>query len=376
MKNPFVPLMFALVLILAAACGSGEPATTPENARTKAVVEATREGEAMEPTEVPEAIKVPEATEAPAKAALASTPGASVDDTLSLEDRAAGLDKLKSYRLKWVAKSTSTEGDTTKKSSWDWTEEFVADPPGLHWVWTSLDGDNKPTSMETWQIGNTMYMLSGDPSQGGSCVSISSDDRKSQLTKGIFSPSLLGRVNDARYVGRDTVNGIPTRHYRYDEKATLIAGLGKVAGEVWVAEDGGYVAKDQVNWTGGSGLFGAASTGKGDGSWTWELSEVNQPMTIKAPENCEGAAGGLPLMADATDKSTFGDFITYKSKSSPDEVAAFYKEAMPAAGWKLEGEPTATEQMVQMAFAKDDQRAQLIITVADEATQVMITVTK
>jgi len=57
-------------------------------------------------------------------------------------------------------------------------------------------------------------------------------------------------------------------------------------------------------------------------------------------------------------------------------VLAFYKQEMAAAGWTLDGEPSNMEGLIQAAFKKDNQKAQLMIMTDDSGTQVIINVTK
>jgi hypothetical protein len=316
-----------------------------------------------------------------AKPGTAATPipssGGADENPLSLNDRQAGLDKLKSYRTKWQMDWKSTEGASTQTSSWLWTEEYSSDPKALHWTMSLTDSQDKSKnqSMEWWQIGDTTYMLTKDASGKGECMSFSSSDQASQLQQGLFNPSSLGGVKDAKFVSAETVNGIKTRHYKYDEKSITLAGAAKVAGEMWVAVDGGYVVKEVMTWSGAAGLFGAGST-KGDGKWLWELTDVDQAITIKAPENCGGAASDFPIMKDATDKSSFGDMLTYKTPSKVVDVVKFYQTQMPAAGWKAQGDATITDQFAQMQFAKDGKTAQVMISVESGKTNVTVVVGK
>jgi hypothetical protein len=123
-------------------------------------------------------------------------------------------------------------------------------------------------------------------------------------------------------------------------------------------------------------LFGSSATSQGQGQWDWELSDANQPITIKAPDNCQGAAGNLPMMPDAKEKNTFGDTITYKSASKLADVVAFYNKAMPAAGWKAEGEATITDNFATLTFTQTGKKAQVSITSEGGGTTVIINVAK
>jgi hypothetical protein len=358
MKNLRVIAFAVIMLSMAAlACSVGGVSQAPEVVATVKAV----------------ATEVQSSATATPQAASAPSGG---DDTLSLSSRDAGLDKLKSYRMTWQAQWAATDSGDKENAGWDWVEEYSSDPAALHYVWHITDSTDpsKDTNMEAWQMGNTMYIQMQDSDGKSQCMSFSSEDQSSQLTKGLFNPNTLGSVSDAKYVGTDTVNGVQAKHYKYDEKSAALFAAAKVAGDIWVAVDGGYVVKETVNWTGASGLFGSGSDAKGDGKWNWELSNVDQPIDIKPPEGCGGAAADIPIMGDATEKSSFGDTITYKSATKLTDVVDFYQNEMKNAGWTLEGEPMISDEVASLEFSKDGQTATIMLTTDQGTTQVMITV--
>ena len=370
-------LLLTLTILLAlalAACGGKGNDTPPAEKTAAPAAQATAPEAAaeIEPTAAPQkkpaAVPTAEPTEAPA-----ATPE---DESLSLASRDTGLDQLTSYRLTWHAEWKSTDQGKEDQGTWDWTEEYTSDPKAHHLSMSTPDSSDpaKTSAFEMWQIGDTSYMKSGEDAE---CMSFSTEGAENDIQKGTFNPSMLGSIEDAKYVGRETINGIPTKHYKYNTKTGLLTGRGDVKGETWVAIDGGYVVKDTVTWQGGGGFFGLGSaTATGDGSWTWELADVNQPFEIKPPADCEGSQLDLPIMADATEKSRFGDMLSYKTAGKPADVATFYKDELAAAGWKADGEPTEMGDVVILNFIKDAQRLNAMISASDGATQVVVNVTK
>jgi hypothetical protein len=359
--------LLALVVVLAltlAACGSKGSDIAPAKETPASVAQATapKLPAATKPTAVPTA----EPTEAPAATAE--------EESLSLASRDTGLDQLNSYRATWRAEWKAMEQGKTDQGAWNWTEEYTSDPKARHLsMQTPTSSDSTTSSLfEMWQIGDTTYMKSSEDQQ---CLSFSSEGAEKDIQKSGFSPSMLGSIEDAKYVGRETVNGIPTKHYKYNSKAGMLAALGEVSGETWVATDGGYVVRDAVTWKGGSGFLGlGSSTATGEGSWTWELSDVNKPIEIKAPEGCGGSQLDLPMMPDATEKSRFGNMTTYKTASKVSNVAAFYKDKLAADGWSPEGEPTEMGDAMILNFTKDSQKLNVMITASDGTTQVILNV--
>lgn len=379
LKMYLVVCLFLVVSL--AACGGRKPAadrnadtgnTAPASMQaTAAPAEAAdTAAPAKAPTKAPTATAVAAPTEAPT--------AEPTEETLSITNRTEGLDKLKSYRARWVLEWSGTEDDKPVTTTMNWTEEYTSDPKALHITFasTSSDEDSEPAA-EIWQVGGMSYMVGGKAGEEPVCISFSSDE-ESQFERGLFNPAMLGALENARYVGMDTVNGIRTRHYQYDEETLALTGSAKVSGEIWVAADGGYVVKDVARWEGGFDFLDTDDdeTRVGKGEWTWELSDIDQPITIEAPESCAGATNDLPMMADATGKGNFGGAIFYKTASAPEDVVKFYQKQMPAAGWEAEGEPTSMGSLAQLAFTKDGQTAQIVITAADGQTQVMITVEK
>lgn len=363
-----IPAMAVLSLVILACTCSGL-GKAPEVAATVRAV-ATEVKGAM-------GTSTPAATAKPGAAATLA-PGGGDDKPLSLNDRQTGLDKLKSYRMKWLAEWKSTEVTSTQAVTWNWVEEYVAKPEALHLTWKLTDSKekNQNSEMEIWQIDNATYMLQKDATGKGQCISFSSDDQKNQLTKGLFSPNALGNVKDAKYVDSPTVNGLKTKRYKYDEKGFALFGAAKVAGEIWVAVDGEFVVKETLTWSGAAGLFGINAKEKGDGKWTWEITDVNQAITIKAPENCGGASSDIPMMKDATEKNRFGDTTMYKSATKLADVAKFYQKEMAAAGWKASGEAEITDEFAQLEFTKGDKKAEIMLTNDNGSTQVIINVTQ
>jgi hypothetical protein len=359
MRRSLLLLLLVVATLCLAACGGAAAPTATQPAPARATATS------------------PKAAEIPLLTATKQPGATAAEDTLSLKSRDQGLDKLKSYRMRWQSHWTTTESGKSDKGDWMWTAEYTASPLALHYIWTFSDAtDSGSGQMATWQIGDTVYISSAGGDDAGKCVAMSRADQSNSLASSMFTPSVLGSLSGAKYVGTDTVNGIRAKHYVYTEQSASLVGFGKVAGDAWVAVDGGYIVKDTMTWEGSAGPFGGSSTGKGKGSWTWELSDVNQPITIKAPENCSSGAADLPVMADATSKTTVSDMLTYTTPSKPADVVAFYKKEMAKAGWTASEEWTTTGQLTNLEFVKGGQTASLTVVSSNQGTTVMITLSE
>lgn len=370
MQSKMHLLGWVLIATLAlTACGGRQPAAGSE---ATAAVSATEPADAAAPAA--DTTQPTEATE-PTEAAAEVEAGPTEETPLEVSDRTAGLDQLSSYRLAWSATWEGEEDGETREFNWEWTQEVTTAPPAQHLAFSgSGTGETGSGTFETYRIGDTQYIVSVNADGERNCMSMTSDDTDERTDA--FNPSVLGSLNDARFTGTETVNGIAARRYTYDEKSMNLFGSGKVTGQVWVAVEGGFVVKETVQWEGGAAGFMGLSGGTGKGQWTWEVRDANAPFTIEPPAGCESAGGDLPIMADATEKTTMGGMLMYKTAAAPAEVAEFYQAEMKAAGWTLDGEPSSIEGLIQLSFKKDGSTAQLMITSDDEGTQVIVNVGK
>jgi hypothetical protein len=357
-------VMWSIVLVLAACAGQIAAPATSQPAKPSAVPIATRQ------------TAEPSVTAEPTAASEPVTGG-----DLALDSRNVGLDKLKSYRVTWKADWATTKDGKTENTTWDWREEYSADPNLFHFTWKGTDASGKEQGglelWQMWQSGGLASMVSIDQEGTKSCSSLLNPS-EDWVPTGFFSPSMLGSLSGAKYAGTEVVNGIRSNHYKYDEKAAKLAGFDKVSGEIWVAADGGYVVKDTVSWEGGAGPFGAptAAGESGKGGWTWELTDPNSTFTIPLPDGCHSAADGLPVISGAYRNTVTGDVAVYQTLSTPAKVVAFYQEQMTAGGWKQSGEPASKDGVATVEFTKDGQKASVTITTKGQTSDVMIKVTK
>jgi hypothetical protein len=386
MKQVSTLVTVLLAAALLAGCAAGKAPSAAEKAAATAEKAAATAQKAAELVVATKAAPIVErATETPAKPAApaakatvvppTATSAPAAEDALSVQSRAGGLDKLKSYRSQWRGEWKATESGETQSTTWDWFEEISTADNAHHWGSKMTDAKSaKPVTFEFWQIGDASYIMTTDEQGKQECMAFSGE--ANSAGKGLLTPGALGGVSGAKYAGTETVNGIRTKHYKYDEKAATLAGFGKASGDIWVAEDGGYVVKDTLNWEGAAGLFGAGTKGSGAGTWTYQLQDVNKPLVIKPPEICEKGKVDVPTMPDATEKSVMGPLLSYKTAAKPKDVVEFYSNAMAKAGWQQEGEPEVAAELSTVSFAKDGATVQITIMPADGKTQVLVTTSK
>lgn len=166
---------------------------------------------------------------------------------------------------------------------------------------------------------------------------------------------LAGRLNGlfgADEAGNETVNGVPTSHYTFDERALMMSDVATSTGEVWVAMDKGYVVRYRLSIEGGAGYFGEGMSGTL--TWAYDLSDVDQPVTVEAPEDCPPGLVDAPLLDDALAIHELPGVTYYSSAASLAEAITFYQEQLPALGWVVGGEPIVGETLATLEFIQGD----------------------
>ena len=152
---------------------------------------------------------------------------------------------------------------------------------------------------------------------------------------------LLG--NAPRMQPDDVINGIPVYGFSLDASNVEPGELDIAqfdSGAVYIAKDGGYLVRLEMNGRGTSEMLSGSPDLEGEISYTLNYSDFNQSVDIKPPEGCAEDSSELeyPITPDAYQLSTVLGITSYKTDLSLEDVIQFYRDEMPAAGWTLDEE--------------------------------------
>lgn len=332
-------LIFSLAL---AACGGDEPETAvDEPAAQEEAPAAQEEAPAAEPTAA--STNATEA-EAPEPAAETQTEAGT---TVSFADvQMVSLDDLTSYRYTVDVTVTGTDAEGTEYTETMHMETLAStDPPATSTIMTSegtADAEEMGT-MEFVRTEDANYFVMGDMG----CITMPAGEDDGMMEEDFtekFSPdSVAEDLSNVTFVGKETINGIDTLHYTYDETALAgeDTGIVSVEGHIYVAEEGGYMVRSIMDMTGDSVAF----MGEEDGAdfqlatthIEMNLSNVNEAVEITPPAACEGqgAAGSAdwPMLEDAGAISSIAGIINYTSETSIEDAITFYDTEMAAIGY-------------------------------------------
>jgi hypothetical protein len=347
-------LLAGAALLVALSCsvfgGANQASEEPEAAATTSV-------DANAPTATPSSDGGSEPTVAPAD-----------DGTLSVDSDA--LSQLDSYRAVMTWRVEKADGTVEEFSI---EQAATRDPAAQQFSMTAADGEG----MQVIQIGDQMWMRYGDEwmqtsTDEGSSVEDSFGDF---LTTGDQWISDLGS-SDYEDLGKETINGVQTRHYRAkysDAWLGLLAEAGSDGqisdgtADIWISDESDlpkFVVRYLVE------MQGTIDGGDATATLSEDVMDINGSFTIEAPQDVAqgGLPDGVPLYPDATDVTTFGTMTMFSSADDVATVNAFYQDALEGAGWTVGDDAMEMEGVATSTWTKDDQTLTMSITTGDNDT--------
>lgn len=401
-RKTLVLTLLALLLIFAlAACGGEkgeETAATPASTATSETQSSDAGAAKVEPTATP---VPPTPTPEPTATPVPPTPTPEPKEEMASQF-ARIEDVVNSYHSvgEFIYEITTKPADDTDSANIHFVMEsdwVKADNPYGYNIATTIsgfdlsqseNGEDIPQDMQMVLVDDTSYIKFGDQ-----WVSASRSDVGEEDTLSINIDDFISDMDEVEKVGKETINGIKTIHYRYkdtssfkdtlndilssqlgeDEDLTQFKAVGtQTSGDIWIAEKGQYAVKVEINME---------TTFKGEdkevhikGSSLMEISDVNGDITVEPPEDAPkpGQAnvpgfepGAFPIPEQTTVDGSFGGMVNLSSQLSVDEVNAFYQEELTKLGWTSEGDMMPT-------WTKDGQSFMLMVTPNDDNTTTIL----
>ncbi|MCA9947628.1 MAG: hypothetical protein KC449_29310, partial [Anaerolineales bacterium] len=230
-------------------------------------------------------------------------------------------------------------------------------------------------SMIMTQIEGTSYM----EVPGLGCITTTEGDMMGEdFADSMDASQFMEEVGEAELVGEETINGIDTLHYTFDETALQneMSELNWAQGDVYIAKEGNYVVRFRMEGEGNvSDALMALDQGDtmtetliGQMVIQMDISNINEPVNITIPEACENSGAGnseYPILEDAAEYSSFGSFVTYTTETAFADIVTFYQENLAAQGWVYdEGESLILENSTALMYFTLDERT-LTVTVTE-----------
>ncbi len=375
LRTPFLLLLLSLLIV---AC-TPEPEGSAEN------TPVANSAETQSPTDVPTVEVIAEPTNTPAPAptevveATIEPTEEPADEPLSLADMRADFSDFSSYTLD-VDLSVINAESGKRTQFVEMTMQISIDPPTQQITMRALGIDESTAdsemAIELATVEGQTYMVV--PEVG--CIALPAGGLEDTPFADMMSAStfLDGVDNVARVRPNETINGIESEHYIFDETFFEAATDGdQLEGHLYIDAATQHLVRLEMNGNGADFANLSGQEGSSDDTFSliYDVVEVNQPFEVTIPDGCEGQADGpdYPQLADATQVSVFGEIVTYKTASSIKDAVAFYQAEMEAAGWTyLEGESFIADATSSLIFTQAEQTVMVLIVPESDNTSVTI----
>ncbi len=277
-----------------------------------------------------------------------------------LPEPAAGLANLSIYRASLRQDVTGTlNGNRFERHT---KIELIRSPADGNYDFNlALQGSDVPSFyLRVMALGSASYTWD---SPDGFCHGVYDE----QTAEKLIDPTLmLYSITKATKIGSEPINGIASTHYRFDQNSLPLADTKTAAsGELWIAEQGGYVTKfilaiQPPAEPGPNGLQAGQN-------WAYELSGVDEDASIRLPDGCTEVLTDVPVMPDAQFLVRNNGFTSFQTASSAAQVMDFYAKNLSTQGWTNDQElPTGEVNLpFSASFTKGDRNISLHLTVGD-----------
>jgi len=341
MKNTRLVSLFLAAAVLVACGGSATPAADAPVDSDPNAVSATAISEdstAQEPT-----------------AAADAASDVSEPDVWTPDSYSNSLHLFDSYTVKFNY-FVSANG---QERQWTYTQSVQMEPDITVATWQGTESTGMgATTMITTE--DRVYLLSGNPQ---TCTVLSNPEEN----PAVFNPETImdSFVYDLVDAGAGPdVDGHKTQKYMYDN--TLPDGS-KYHSEVLVDSEELYTLKWDV-----SGETKNNDT-REPFSWSYILSDINAVAPISMPDICSSAtAATWPMPSDGQITLQTAQMFSLTSTQSLTDIATFYADAMPAAGYSIADGGMTTADTVLQVYTAGGKQVSVMMSAAGGMTTVII----
>jgi hypothetical protein len=313
--------------------------------------------------------------DSPTESAVISTPdGApnSIEGDLNFgtgpfnfPDTRAGLADLTSYTATLTLSFDGIEAGQPNKWSKTYVMLYGRDPSLRQLTIEKTVENSTPDQVYMAEVDGAVYEQRGTNACFANVIT-----EGNSLTERFEPAGFLNGVIGADEAGAETVNDAVENHYSFDERAFGQTDVAQSKGELWVASAGGYIVRYLLTTNGGADYFGEGI--EGTITWDYELTNINQPVTVTLPEDCPPGLVNAPLLPDVANELNMPGILTYETSTSLLDIAAFYQKELPALGWVMEGEPTITDDTILLDYSQGEKTVSVIATNNENGTKVHV----
>jgi hypothetical protein len=254
-------------------------------------------------------------------------------------------------------------------------EQVITEQKSLYRISGDETADGRNMGLNAfYRFGETTYAYtSGIDSESPTACSLYDVYGGDDIFSGGFIPEdLFNSFEIEELIAvNDVINGVSTQRYSLRSVDLAWGTTSRVMGEVWIAQEGQYIVRFVGEATGEYFLW--EEEVEGTLEWDYQVTMINELEDIALPPECveQETRTEFPLPENAGNRTSFGDFVSFESPDTPQEVARFYRERLPEEGWTIRSENTAGS-FIQISVEGSDRQAQITISPGDSGSAVVI----
>lgn len=320
--------------------------------------------------------------EAPGTAATDGVPDTSGDvagsplrfgtGAFQLADPAVGMAELPAFQATVQITFEGTGADAAEQ--WTQTETSVTNRDPRLAQFDSARTGARAHTLQHVDVGGVEY----DRDDTGACTARVAEPASVEEPDD-FAPrrqpvELLPALIGGDEVGAESIEGVDTIHYTFDERGLGLTSPVTAVGDVWVAVTGGHVVRYSLVVDGATPYVG--QSGEGHLTIEYELQVLAAPPVVTAPADCPaGLVEALPP-ADAIGVVDRPGIQTFTTAGAVADVQAWYDGELPAAGWVAVTEPLVAGETTMLTYQRAAERLVVSISHDGAATSVIVLLTR
>jgi hypothetical protein len=276
------------------------------------------------------------------------------------------LEGLKSYRAALKMKFAGV--DKTGKqfnSTLDVIEEINRDQDIHHLLSHSNLAGERPGSVDIYQSGGKVYMVSSEEQDKQSGCTLLTPDKLAGRTKLTLRPTdLYASLWRGNLVALDEqLPNYVADHYALGGADLRLGSAEKISGDLWFSKDNGYIVRFTGSAEGILSLGFGTTYGKID--WEYNLAGINT-TSIDLPPDCAALArNDLPIPQDALEVNQNGQQTAFQTAAAPAAALEFLRSELKKRGWTVQNGARAGDTSV--TYVVKDQES-LVITITPLAS--------
>jgi hypothetical protein len=169
----------------------------------------------------------------------------------------------------------------------------------------------------------------------------------------------------------DEVNGVLTQRYSVQSVDLSLGSSSQVMGEIWIAQEDGFVVRFQGESNGT--FMMSEQMSEGVLTWDYQVTLIDALDEITLPAACleQKTTGDFPIPDNASSRTVFSGFISFESPDTPLSVARFYREMLPREGWEITSDEVFGDFFILEA-QRDDRQVQITVSPGEDGALVVI----